>query len=60
MFSGGTPKCEACGCYVKPDITFFGENLPEEFAKLHDKDMKDADAVIVMGTSLQVCLCVCV
>ncbi len=38
---------------VKPDIVFFGENLPESF-KVHKDDMEKADLVIVMGTSLQV------
>lgn len=40
---------------MKPDITFFGENLPDEFSKRiteHDKDK--ADLVIVIGTSLKV------
>ena len=27
--SGGVPVCEACGSVVKPDITFFGEMLPD-------------------------------
>ncbi len=39
--------------YVKPDIVFFGESLPESF---HSKfsQIDDADCVIVMGTSLKV------
>lgn len=38
---------------VKPDIIFFGENLPFHFlARMHT--MSDADLIIVMGTSLKV------
>lgn len=40
---------------MKPDITFFGEALPDKFSDRltgHDKDV--ADLVIVIGTSLKV------
>ena len=40
---------------MKPDITFFGEALPDRFSErltLHDKDL--VDLVIVIGTSLKV------
>ncbi|ORY62641.1 DHS-like NAD/FAD-binding domain-containing protein [Pseudomassariella vexata] len=40
---------------MKPDITFFGENLPDEFHDRlvkHDRDL--VDLVIVIGTSLKV------
>ncbi|KAJ5183621.1 NAD-dependent protein deacetylase h.t1.c1 [Penicillium capsulatum] len=40
---------------MKPDITFFGEDLPDEFGRRlvhHDREL--ADLVIVIGTSLKV------
>lgn len=40
---------------MKPDITFFGEELPDEFSRRlvkHDRDI--VDLVIVIGTSLKV------
>ncbi|KAF9887811.1 NAD-dependent histone deacetylase sir2 [Aspergillus nanangensis] len=40
---------------MKPDITFFGEDLPDEFGRRllhHDRDL--VDLVIVIGTSLKV------
>ena len=40
---------------MKPDITFFGEDLPDEFGKRlvdHDKDL--VDLVLILGTSLKV------
>ena len=43
-----------CDGYCKPDITFFGENLPPRFHELHEDDADAADLLIVMGTSLQV------
>ncbi|EME87441.1 uncharacterized protein MYCFIDRAFT_28021 [Pseudocercospora fijiensis CIRAD86] len=40
---------------MKPDITFFGEQLPEDFfTRFTEKDAKDTDLVIVIGTSLKV------
>ncbi|OON22087.1 transcriptional regulator, Sir2 family, partial [Opisthorchis viverrini] len=46
-------KCPECHNVVKPDIVFFGENLPERFWE-YTKDMAQTDLVIVMGTSLEV------
>lgn len=40
---------------MKPDITFFGEGLPQEFfdrLRIHDRDK--VDLVIVIGTSMKV------
>lgn len=47
------PKCHECNGLVKPEIVFFGEQLPAAF---HDNiDLPaEADLVIVMGTSLTV------
>lgn len=39
----------------QPDITFFGEDLPDEFGhRLIRHDREKADLVIVIGTSLKV------
>lgn len=44
----------SCGV-MKPDITFFGEPLPDEFSKrLTEHDRERVDLVIVIGTSLKV------
>ena len=51
---GETPVCKRCGGYVKPDIVFFGESLPDRFEQLLRQDLKKADLLLVMGTSLQV------
>jgi len=54
---GRVPLCTACddeGRYIKPDIVFFGEGLPEEFFASLDDDKSEADLLIVMGTSMAV------
>ncbi|XP_072277849.1 NAD-dependent protein deacetylase sirtuin-3, mitochondrial [Pyxicephalus adspersus] len=47
------PHCSSCGGLIKPDIVFFGEQLPARFF-LHLTDFPSADLLIVMGTSLEV------
>ena len=46
------PRCE-CGGIIKPDVVFFGEELPEDFMKLYFNP-PPADLLLVMGTSLTV------
>jgi len=47
------PRC-ACGGAYKPDITFFGESLPEEaFQKAQSLAIR-SDVFLVLGTSLTV------
>ena len=48
------PLCPHCSGLVKPDITFFGENLPHKFHEYSQKDFQEAELLIVMGTSLKV------
>lgn len=54
IFEDVIPKCEKCSSLVKPDIVFFGENLPEKFYTLPPKDFEECDLLIIMGTSLEV------
>lgn len=42
------------GDLVKPDIVFFGEELPKRFSDLSHGDLWSCDLLIVMGTSLAV------
>jgi len=48
------PKCDSCGGNVKPDIVFFGEQLPSRFYQLFQDDIRKADCLLILGTSLQV------
>ncbi|XP_067152012.1 NAD-dependent protein deacetylase sirtuin-3, mitochondrial [Apteryx mantelli] len=47
------PHCRVCTGIVKPDIVFFGEELPHRFF-LHMTDFPMADLLFVIGTSLEV------
>jgi NAD-dependent SIR2 family protein deacetylase len=55
IMAGRIPRCTNCyDGLVKPAITFFGESLPEAFAKAAKEDLPVCDLLIVIGTSLQV------
>lgn len=47
------PKCE-CGGLIRPDITLYGEQLPEKTVNGAVEAISEADCLIVGGTSLQV------
>ena len=48
------PLCQHCQGYVKPDIVFFGEGLPDRFHRLLRQDLPRADGCLILGTSLAV------
>lgn len=48
------PPCPACGGIVKPDVVFFGENVPRERVEAATRAWSEADAVLVVGSSLMV------
>lgn len=48
------PNCEKCTGILKPDVVFFGENLPGYEYDLATEIAKDAEAMIIAGTSLNV------
>lgn len=50
----GIPRCDKCGGIVKPDVTLYGENLPYEAMPAAKRYIRDADLVIIAGTSLTV------
>ncbi|NXY00078.1 SIR3 deacetylase, partial [Centropus bengalensis] len=47
------PRCPVCTGLIKPDIVFFGEELPQRFL-LHLADFPMAELLFVIGTSLEV------
>lgn len=55
VFQGEVPRCvdKKCDGLVKPDIVFFGEQLPEQFHKNRHVPSY-GDLALVMGTSLTV------
>eukprot|EP00879_Flechtneria_rotunda_P014274 GHRR01014911.1.p1 GENE.GHRR01014911.1~~GHRR01014911.1.p1 ORF type:complete len:282 (+),score=78.65 GHRR01014911.1:212-1057(+) len=54
VFSDEICYCTKCGGLVKPDIVFFGEQLPDRFYEQMDQDFPACDLLLVMGTSLVV------
>ncbi|MCK5805992.1 MAG: NAD-dependent deacylase [Lentisphaeria bacterium] len=51
---GRVPRHSACGGVMKPDIVFFGEQLPVDKLMASQTAMEEADLVIIVGTSLVV------
>jgi NAD-dependent SIR2 family protein deacetylase len=48
------PDCESCGGLVKPDVVFFGENVPQDRVKSAFEALNHAKALLVVGSSLMV------
>ena len=48
------PHCPKCGKIVRPDVTLYGELLPEEAFEKADRMIRFADMLIIGGTSLEV------
>lgn len=48
------PGCLACGGVLKPDVVFFGENVPRPKLALAWRMLERADALLVLGSSLAV------
>ncbi len=52
--TGGIPRCKKCGGTVKPDVVLYGEGLDNETVNNALCALKEADMLIVGGTSLVV------
>ena len=48
------PKCKICGGMIRPDVTLYGESLPEDAWMNSVKLIANADCLIIGGTSLVV------
>lgn len=48
------PRCPQCNGLVKPDVVFFGENVPAERYQAARAALARADALLVAGSSLMV------
>lgn len=48
------PHCPACGRMVRPDVTLYGELLPQEAYEAAVAAVRYADLLIIGGTSLEV------
>ncbi len=48
------PDCVQCGGLLKPDVVFFGENVPNARVNTAIAHLENADAMLVVGSSLMV------
>lgn len=48
------PHCPACGGMLQPDVVFFGDNVPAPRTTQALAAMEQADALLVVGSSLMV------
>ena len=51
---GTVPRCSLCGGVVKPNVVLFGEQLPSKIFVAAMKHARQADLVLVVGSSLSV------
>jgi NAD-dependent deacetylase sirtuin 4 len=54
MESFRVPECEGCGGVVKPDVVFFGENVPAATVEDAWRLFGEGDVLLVAGSSLHV------
>jgi NAD-dependent SIR2 family protein deacetylase len=52
--SFAAPRCERCDGRLKPDVVFFGENVPRDRYEQASESLAGADALLVAGSSLMV------
>ena len=48
------PPCRRCGGMLKPDVVFFGENVPRDRVDAAFRHLDKADAMLIVGSSLMV------
>ena len=48
------PPCRHCGGVLKPDVVFFGENVPRDRVDAATQHLAQADAMLIVGSSLMV------
>lgn len=48
------PNCKNCNGLLKPDVVFFGENVAKTIVQQSMDALRDADALLVAGSSLMV------
>ncbi len=49
-----TASCPRCGGVLKPDVVFFGENVPRDRVDAAGRHLDEADAMLIVGSSLMV------
>ena len=54
LASDGIPKCTKCDGMIRPDVVLYGEGLDEDVWNGAAQAIREADCLIVVGTSLTV------
>jgi NAD-dependent deacetylase len=52
--TGAVPRCPRCGAWLRPDVVWFGEMLPEPALAAAEDAMRRCDVLLVVGTSAEV------
>jgi NAD-dependent SIR2 family protein deacetylase len=52
--SFAVPACGQCGGIQKPDVVFFGENVPRDRVETAARHLEEAEAMLIVGSSLMV------
>jgi NAD-dependent deacetylase len=48
------PRCPSCGAVLKPDVILFGEQLPQKAWLEAQREARQCDLMLVVGSSLEV------
>jgi NAD-dependent deacetylase len=48
------PRCPTCGGYVRPGVVWFGEWIPPAALQASDAALREGQAILLVGTSLEV------
>lgn len=48
-----TPHCERCGGVLKPDVVFFGDNVPRNRVEFISHRVAESSAMMVVGSSVE-------
>jgi NAD-dependent deacetylase len=54
LVSGDVPVCDMCGGVMKPNVVLFGEQLPIKVVNAAMRHIRQADLMIIAGSSLEV------
>jgi len=54
LADGQVPRCEHCGGVMKPNVIFFGEQLPLRVIMEAQEESRHCDVMLVAGSSLEV------
>jgi NAD-dependent deacetylase len=52
--NGTIPHCPSCSAILKPDVILFGEQLPHKVLFDAQREARECDLIIVIGSSLEV------